>query len=165
MPAVPPIVRRATPADAPAMAAILNAVIRIGGTTAYEDELDAAYLASKTEAPGFAHVALDAAGAVIGTQWIEPDEDDPGLAIIASFVQPGLAQGGVGSALFPHTRAEAARRGFREIDATIRADNAGGLAYYARQGFRDFSVARGVPLKDGTPVDRVSKRLSLGDEG
>ena len=77
------------------------------------------------------------------------------------FVAPGTAQRGVGSALFPHTRAEAARRGYREIDATIRADNAGGLAYYARQGFVDVAVHAGVPLKDGTPVDRISRRLAL----
>ncbi|SFI11074.1 GNAT family N-acetyltransferase [Albimonas pacifica] len=154
-------VRRATPEDAPAMAAILNALIRIGGTTAYEDPLDAAYLAGKTRDPAFAHVALDPAGAVIGFQWIEPDDADPDLAIIASFVAPGTAQRGVGSALFPHTRAEAVRRGYREIDATIRADNAGGLAYYARQGFVDVAVAPGVPLKDGTPVDRISRRLAL----
>ncbi len=154
-------VRRASPEDAPAMAAILNALIRIGGTTAYEEELPADHLAAKTREPGFAHVALDATGAVIGFQYIAPSDDDPKLAIIASFVAPDAAQGGIGSALFPWTRAEAARRGYREIDATIRADNAGGLAYYARQGFVDFEVLRGVPLKDGTPVDRISKRLVL----
>ena len=83
-------VRRATPQDAPAMAAILNALIRIGGTTAYEDELDAGYLAAKTVDPAFAHVALDAAGAVAGFQWIEPDAEDPALAIIASFSMGAL---------------------------------------------------------------------------
>ncbi|MDF2231087.1 GNAT family N-acetyltransferase [Albimonas sp. CAU 1670] len=155
------VVRRATPDDGPAMAAVLNPIILRGGSTAYEEELAPAYLAGKATKPAFAHVALDETGRVIGFQWIEPDARDPALAIIASFVALDAAQGGVGSALFPHTRAEATRRGYREIDATIRADNAGGLAYYARQGFVDFEVHRAVPLKDGTPVDRISKRLAL----
>lgn len=50
-------------------------------------------------------------------------------------------------------------------NATIRADNAGGLAYYARMGFQDYAVARGVPLADGTPVDRISRRYLVGAAG
>lgn len=156
-----PTVRRATPDDGPAMAAILNPIIRRGGSTAYEEELTPDYLAAKATEPAFAHLALDETGRAIGFQWIEPDAQDHTLAIIASFVALDAAQGGVGSALFPYTKAEATRRGYREIDATIRADNASGLAYYARQGFTDFEVHEGVPLKDGTPVDRISKRLAL----
>ena len=67
----------------------------------------------------------------------------------------------IGSALFAATCAEARRLGLTGINATIRADNSGGLAFYSRQGFRDHSVRAAVPLKDGTPVDRVSKRFSL----
>lgn len=154
-------VRPAVEADAPAMKAVIDPIIARGGTTAYETPLPLDYLAGKTRAPGFAHVAEDAAGRVIGFQWIEPDDHDPSLAIIASFVALDAAQGGVGSALFPRTEAMARARGFREIDATIRADNAGGLAYYGRMGFVDHSVARGAPLADGTPVDRISKRKPL----
>ena len=70
-------------------------------------------------------------------------------------------QSGVGSALFRATRERALALGLTAINATIRADNAGGLAFYSRQGFRDHSVAKAVPLSDGTPVDRISKRYSL----
>jgi hypothetical protein len=48
------------------------------------------------------------------------------------------------------------------INATIRADNVGGLAFYSRLGFTDHGISRAVPLRDGTPVDRVSKRFILG---
>ena len=51
------------------------------------------------------------------------------------------------------------------IDATIRADNRGGLAYYERMGFREQTRLLGVPLRDGRPVDRVRKRLDLRDHG
>lgn len=155
-------VRVATPEDAPAMKAVIDPIIARGGSTAYETPMEVEYLAGKTRAPGFAHVAVDEGGRVIGFQWIALDAADPGLALIASFVALDAAQGGVGSALFPRTEAMARARGCREIDATIRADNVGGLAYYSRMGFVDHSVARGVPLSDGTPVDRISKRKPLG---
>jgi ribosomal protein S18 acetylase RimI-like enzyme len=47
------------------------------------------------------------------------------------------------------------------IDATIRADNTGGLAFYSRQGFVDYDRLVGVPLEDGTPVDRLRKRFDI----
>ena len=49
----------------------------------------------------------------------------------------------------------------RTIDATIRADNTGGLAFYGRMGFTDYDCVAGVPLKDGTLVDRIRKRFDL----
>ncbi len=47
------------------------------------------------------------------------------------------------------------------IDATIRADNASGLAYYKAMGFTDWDVLRDVPLSDGRVVDRIRKRFDL----
>jgi hypothetical protein len=45
--------------------------------------------------------------------------------------------------------------------STIRADNIGGLAFYSALGFEDNGIHRAVPLRDGTPIDRVSKRYVL----
>jgi ribosomal protein S18 acetylase RimI-like enzyme len=59
------------------------------------------------------------------------------------------------------TRQAAERAGVRTIDATIRADNAGGLAFYGSLGFREYARRATVPLSDGTLVDRVCKRLDL----
>jgi hypothetical protein len=63
--------------------------------------------------------------------------------------------------LFAATREAATRLGLVGINATIRADNVGGLTFYGKQGFQDHSVALAVPLNDGTPVDRISKRYPL----
>lgn len=59
------------------------------------------------------------------------------------------------------TRAEVAKLGLTAINATIRADNVGGLAYNARMGFVGHEVRRAVPLRDGTPVDRIGKWYAL----
>ncbi|WP_420810234.1 GNAT family N-acetyltransferase [Ensifer aridi] len=68
---------------------------------------------------------------------------------------------GAGTALFAATKAYARDAGFLAINATIRADNIGGLAYYSKMGFVDYKVDKAVPLKDGRPVDRISKRYLL----
>ncbi len=106
----------------------------------------------------FLHVA-EADGAVVGFQWINPDES--GMGLIATFAQTGTTQRGIGSALFTQTLQGCINAGYALLDATIRADNTGGLAYYSKMGFEDHSVTRAVPLNDGTPVDRVHKRMIL----
>ena len=44
----------------------------------------------------------------------------------------------------------------------IRDSNESGLAYYSKIGFIDYSVNKAVPLNDGTPVDRISKKYAVG---
>ncbi len=68
---------------------------------------------------------------------------------------------GVGRALFPATRAAAEELGLEFINATIRADNVSGLAYYSKMGFEPYDRLVQVPLLDGTPVDRIKKRFKL----
>jgi L-amino acid N-acyltransferase YncA len=154
-------IRPLHPDDIPAMVAILNEIIAIGGTTAYqtpvsEAEFDRFRLPANAKT--FLHVA-EADGAIIGFQWLSPDPE--GLGAIASFAHPDAAQRGIGTALFAATKAAAIAAGYKTLEATIRADNASGLAYYSKMGFEDFQTFKDVPLSDGTPVDRIQKRLSL----
>ena len=157
-------IRPATHADAPALATILNPIIERGGTTAYEDPVDEAYFQSMIAGLG-PHDTLFVAevdGRVVGYQLLEASPKLPeGIASIASFVAIDTAAKGIGQAMAATTIRAAKAAGWTEIDATIRADNAAGLAYYSRVGFADHQVFRSVPLKDGTPVDRIAKRLSL----
>jgi hypothetical protein len=63
--------------------------------------------------------------------------------------------------MFAATKQAATDAGYGFINAKIRADNVPGLAYYTKMGFADHSIDKDVPLSDGTPMDRVTKRLTL----
>ncbi|RLJ41276.1 L-amino acid N-acyltransferase YncA [Litoreibacter meonggei] len=155
------IIRRVKPQDRDAMTAILNEVIAIGGTTAYQKPIGPSHFdrfITPEDDQTFLHVA-EADGEVVGFQWMSPDKE--GMGIIATFARPGTVQRGIGSALFQQTLKCCRDAGYTLLDATIRADNTGGLAYYSKMGFEDHSVTRAVPLADGTPVDRVHKRMHL----
>jgi L-amino acid N-acyltransferase YncA len=159
-------VRDARRADAAQLAELLNAIIARGGTTAHEEpftpeRLADAYIDGPDALSCF--VAVDrASGRIEGFQALGRYADlPPGVGDIGTFARLGGAQRGVGSALFAATRVRAAELGLAAINATIRADNTGGLAFYAKQGFEDVSITPAVALKDGTRVDRVNKRFAL----
>lgn len=71
---------------------------------------------------------------------------------------------GVGTTLFAATLAAAEERNIEVINATIRADNTGGLAYYEKMGFRTYNMLEKVPLNDGTPVDRIQKQYQVSKD-
>ena len=161
------IVRAATEADADGMVHLLNAIIEKGGTTAHQTLFDADRMRGHYIAPAeniCCHVAVTGAE-VLGFQsliWPDPAPPMPqGWALIASFVSASAAGQGVGRALLQATTSAARDAGVTTIDATIRADNASGLGYYSAMGFVDYAFRKGVPLSDGTPVDRIRKRLDL----
>jgi L-amino acid N-acyltransferase YncA len=160
------LVRPARPEDAPALCKLLNEIIRIGGTTAHETPFEVAGFAEQfLHGPGCLGCLLAeeaAGGPPLGFQALERHGGLPeGWADIATFARPEPKVPGVGRALFAATVERARALGLMAINAMIRADNAGGLAYYARMGFEQYAVARAVPLADGTPVDRLSKRYRL----
>lgn len=161
-------VRPVTAADAAGLADLLNAVIAAGGTTALQEPftpeaLDAAYLTGPNVHCCF--VAEDEDGTLLGFQTLGRYPGLPeDVGDIGTFARIGGTQRGIGSALFAATSKRAAELGLSAINATIRGDNSGGLAFYTKQGFVDHDVTPGVPLKDGTPVDRVHKRFVLASE-
>lgn len=154
------IVRAATPDDATAMAAILNAIIAIGGTTAHQHPKSVETVLNEyITGPNVISsvVAIDG-GQVIGWQSVGRWRDE---AHIGTFVAPGIQAKGAGVAMFALTRKTVVAAGYRAIIATIRRDNVPGLAYYARLGFVDFSAEPDYALEDGTVVGRVHRRLDL----
>ena len=164
-------VRAVQPSDAAELAELLNAIIARGGTTALETpytpaHLDEVYLTGPDVLCCF--VAVDeATGRIEGFQTLcRADHLDADWGDIGTFSRLGGAQRGIGTALFEATKARATELGLAGINATIRADNEGGLAFYAKQGFVDHGVDRAVPLNDGKPMDRINKhyRLSVGQE-
>lgn len=154
-------VRPFAPGDEAALTAILNAIIAEGGTTAYEvpftpERLRAYHLDGPTVL--CCHVALSN-GEPVGFQVVNANPDLPeGWGDMASFTRRDPPVPGAGTALFRATQARARALGIPMLNATIRADNAPGLGYYAKMGFQDYAVLPGVPLSDGTPVDRIRKK-------
>ena len=158
------LIRPATPADAAAMAEILNQIIAIGGTTAHQHRVtEPAITDWYINGPGLitCHIA-ESGGKLIGFQAVDRSPSLPsGWGDIATFVAPGTQAKGTGTALFAATRTAAKAAGVKTLNATIRADNAPGLAYYARIGFADYAQEPDWRLADGTRVGRVSRRFAL----
>ena len=145
--------------DAGNMAQLRNEIITIGGTTAMTRPVTGKdltqWMASNADQSAW-HVALDDQENVVGFQWISPHPDLPPEACdIASFVQVGRTGLGIGSALFDATAQAAARLGYVWINATIRADNHGGLTYYQSRGFRDWQTLRRVARYCGDRFARM----------
>ena len=147
------------------MCDVLNPHIIEGRSTAHQTLFDPERMRCHYIATPFlitCHVAqID--GTIVGFQSLEgPDpaygNTPDGWAFIASFVAPGHGGQGIGTALFTATLDAARAAHVRTIDATIRADNVSGLAYYTAMGFTDYDRQKDVPLTDGTPVDRIRKR-------
>lgn len=155
--------RRAGPMDTRAMAALLNEIIEIGGTTAYTDPVTPEYLADRiTSDPERSvwHIAEDDAGTLMGFQWIEP-MDDPTACAIATFARVGKTGLGIGSRLFEETCKSARSLGYTWIQAAIRADNTGGIAYYQSRGFELYGHRRNITLANGQVVDQELRRYDL----
>lgn len=161
----PPAIRPVAPDDIPELCKLVNEIIAIGGTTAFETPMTVdTFLESffRSQIQISMLVAEGESGELLGFQVLTTHEKLPDdWADIATFARVGSQAAGVGSALFAETLALARKFGIGAINATIRADNIGGLAYYERMGFLTYKVDRDVPLKSGRLVDRVSKSLRV----
>ncbi len=141
-------IRAARDRDAEDMLGLLNEIILIGGTTAHTRPFDRDRMLGTFIAPPRAISCLVASEAdcVVGFQALErsdpawPGDDrlPPDWAIISTYVRHGQHGRGIGGALFGQTLSAARLAGVRFIDATIRRENAGGLAFYARLGFAEY---------------------------
>jgi ribosomal protein S18 acetylase RimI-like enzyme len=155
--------------DGPGLASLLNEIIARGGTTAFQRSFTPQRLAESMLLGRWViccFVAEESDGGLVGFQSLVRSEDLPNdIGDIATFSRVGRTQKGIGSQLFAAMKAEARRQGLTAINATIRADNVGGLAFYNKLGFTDHSIDRAAPLLDGTEIDRISKRYALEHSG
>lgn len=157
-------VRPSCAEDAVGLCAVLNPIIRAGGSTALETPLDPDTLLDWfIDGPHVLASHVVASGErIFGFQALSDHARLPdGWADIATFTDRIDPVPGAGQALFPATCAIARARGLAVLNATIRADNAGGLRYYRALGFRLYDQSLAVPLADGRPIDRLHHRLDL----
>jgi GNAT superfamily N-acetyltransferase len=159
-------IRPATRDDAAPLSAILNRIIAIGGTTAFETPMTLAdFDRHCLSGPDFILCLMAETadgGEALGFQSLVRNPALPaGWGDIATFTRREPPRPGVGAALFEATRRAARDLGLAAINATIRADNHAGIPFYEKMGFATYAVAEAVPLADGTPVDRVSKLYRL----
>ncbi|WP_412551313.1 N-acetyltransferase family protein [Shimia sp. MIT910701] len=158
-------IQKGSTVDLRQTADLLNEIIAIGGTTAITKPM------SRTDLEGWLmanqdcstwHVAMTDDGTLQGFQWIGPWGDLPPEACgIGTFVKAGRTGLGIGSKLFEASVTAARAMGYTWMDAEIRADNEGGLAYYQSRGFENYKRNNGVVLEDGTEVSKIHKRYDL----
>ena len=154
------IIRDTKPQDAREMADLLNQIIAIGGTTAYEHPTSAdEVMRSHITGPDVISSVVAVQDAqVIGWQSAELWQGD---AYIGTFVRQEVQAKGIGTALFAQTCEILGKSGVRNIIALIRADNVPGLRYYARLGFVDFAVDPNFALQTGQVVGRVHRKYHV----
>ncbi len=160
------MVRAGIAKDARYLCPMLNEIIGRGGTTAMETPL------SETEFTRYfllgpdvfaCHVAEDpTSGEPVGFQALTRHPELPeGWADIATFTHQRPRLPGVGTGMFAVTRSILRKLGLVAVNAAIRADNRGGLAYYEKMGFETYRTLPAIPLQNGTPVDRILKRYDV----
>lgn len=148
--------------DLPELCELLNEIIAMGGTTALETPFTVPQFVDhffNQQIQISCLVAEGTEGELLGFQVLSFHEQLPDdWADIATFVRTSPRLSGVGSALFAETAALADKYDINMLNAAIRADNVGGIAYYEKMGFAAYKVEKDVPLKSGRPVDRIYMR-------
>lgn len=151
------MIRPATPADAPAIAAIWNRIIRDTTATFTTVEKDPAVLAAQIAAGTPWWVAcLD--GKVEGHATYGPFRSGPGYArsMEHSIHLTAAAEGrGLGRALMAALEDHARAHGVHVMVAGISSDNAAGQAFHARLGYAPCGRVAEAGFKWGRWLDLV----------
>ena len=139
--------------DAPGLSRVLREIIEQTGRDRPNDEAYVlrTYIANPTGVR--CTVAVGPPGEILGFQSLiravagNPYDVPAGWGVIGSHVSPRAHRQGVGTALFQSSLEAARNAGLEKIDAYIRADNPGALAYYQALGFRTYRTRDGVVQK------------------
>lgn len=102
-------------------------------------------------------------GAIVGVQDVLPNEHEPRVGDVSTFVHVERAREGIGAALMRATVERAEALGYDELHAVIRRANSPATCFYATQGFESWPHADGEAIvgvrvigsearaKDGAP--------------
>jgi ribosomal protein S18 acetylase RimI-like enzyme len=160
-------IRRATPADAAGITAVMemvtserihSAVDRAWGVAEQER-----HLASLGPREG-SHVAIDADGSVVGVQSCSRWSGLSSMSHVAelgTFILPSMRRRGIGQLLWNATREFARDAGYRKLAIQVRGSNTSAQAYYQGLGFTPCGRLTRQVVIDGVEDDEVLMELFL----
>lgn len=147
------MIRAARAADAAAVCAIWNPIIRETAVTFTTDAKTVAAVVPVLE--GGALVA-EGPGGVLGFAFYGPFRAGPGYRFTVEHtvhLAPEARGRGLGRALLEGVLAEAAAAGARQSVGAVSGENPAGLAFHRALGFSEAAVLPGVGWKFGRPLD------------
>ncbi|HEX4847557.1 MAG TPA: GNAT family N-acetyltransferase [Novosphingobium sp.] len=163
------LIRPATPADAPALAAIYADHV-LGGTASYEivppDAAEMAARLARIQAAGWPWlVAADADGTVTGYAYASQFRDRAAYGFTCEnsiYIRADRRGEGLGTALMGALIEAAKACGFRQMIAVIGGGEPASVALHAKAGFAHAGRLTAIGRKHGRWLDTVYMQLPLG---
>lgn len=155
------MIRDASAADAPAIAAIWNPAIRDTAVTfnsAQKSMAEVEAMIRDRQAAGHAFLVAETAGTVTGFATYAQFRGGVGYArtMEHTILLSSAAQGrGTGRALLTAIETHASNAGAISIFAGVSAENPAGRAFHARMGYAEVAILQRVGFKFGREMDLV----------
>jgi len=166
---VSPIVRNASEADVPAIAAIYAAEVRDFVNTYEYDAPDEAEMRGRMRnvlAGGYPYIVAELGGQVVGYAYASSFRSRAAYRWVVEnsvYVAAGRQGKGIGAALLQKLIAECEARGFRQMVAVIgEAGNTASIRLHERFGFRHVGTFPGIAWKHDRWLDTVFMQRALG---
>lgn len=164
------LIRDATEADVPAIAAIYAHHV-LHGTGTFEEEppteAEVAQRLARVQGRGWAWLVAEEGGEVLGYAYYAQFRERSAYRHTvenAIYVRDDVRGQGVGKALVQKLVDQAEAMGFRQMLAVIGdSENTGSIGLHVSLGFRQVGVMRAVGVKFGRWVDVVMMQRTLGE--
>lgn len=166
---MPVLIRPATPADIPSIAAIYNEAVRLGTASFEIEPPDEAEMRRRMDTlidGGFPYIVAEDSGAIAGYAYAGPYR--PRIAYRFTledsiYLSPAHQRKGIGGQLIAALLQESEKRGFRQMIAVIGdSANTGSIALHTRAGFEMTGTFHSVGYKFGRWLDSVLMQRTLG---
>jgi len=155
-------IRRATEADSPGIAAVMQAIVAERVYSAIDEawtiDEECRYLRSLSPREAV-HVSTAESGQIVGVQsldlWAPGFRSMAHVAQLGTFLLPEWRRRGVGPALFQTTVSFARSAAYAKIVIQVRASNVPAQAFYQRLGFQECGRLRRQVRIDGREDDEI----------
>ena len=155
-------IRRALPADAERIAAVLEVIaaerVHSAIDRAWTVDEERRYMESLSPREAI-HVAVDDVHGIVGLQildlWSPTLTSTAHVGQVGTFLLPEWRRGGLGRRLWSATLAFANEAGYRKLVIQVRGSNAAAQAFYRRLGFQECGRLSRQVLIDGIEDDEV----------